>query len=444
MSSSSPVEETSREQIPSLLSTLRQRNFALVWLGGLISMTGDLALFSALPFYIFQQTNSTLASAGMVVATVLPGLLIGPIAGVFVDRWSRKWTMVGANLGRALILLLLFLINAPSLIWVVFIAVFFEAAVGQFFGPSENALLPQLVGKQHLIPANSLNALNDNLARFIGPALGGTLLGLVGLESVIIFDIATYIIGASLIALVKVPRVPPGTKVRAYPVRTSARVYLAPASVPIVWRGMWMGFRQIRQHPLLVAIWMIVAITALAGSFNEALIVAFVNTVVNAGPQGWGWVLTARGVGGLIGGLLVGYLAHLVPPHRLLGLSLMAVGAIFLAEVLLPSLPVVLALVTLVGVPVVGWSASQQTLLHSNTDEEFRGRIFSALGTTIAVITLVGSTVAGILGEIVGVVPLLVGAASLYFVAGAVAMVRLNRAPSPTAEKVSEQTAPSG
>ncbi len=69
-----------------MLEVLRQRNFALLWFGGLISMTGDWVLYAALPFYVYQQTNSTLATAALVASELLPYLLFGSIAGVFVDR----------------------------------------------------------------------------------------------------------------------------------------------------------------------------------------------------------------------------------------------------------------------------------------------------------------------------------------------------------------------
>ena len=69
-----------------MLATLRQRNWALLWWGGLISLTGNCILTVALPFYVYQQTRSTLATAAMVLATILPAFVLGSVAGVFVDR----------------------------------------------------------------------------------------------------------------------------------------------------------------------------------------------------------------------------------------------------------------------------------------------------------------------------------------------------------------------
>jgi MFS family permease len=95
-----------------MLATLRQRNFALLWLGGLISFTGDWMLIAALPFYVYQQTGSTLATAAMSVAAILPSVLLGSLAGVFVDRWDRKRVMVVANLLQMIAVLFLLLVRS--------------------------------------------------------------------------------------------------------------------------------------------------------------------------------------------------------------------------------------------------------------------------------------------------------------------------------------------
>src|SRR5437870_995140 len=88
-----------------MFALLRQRNFSLLWWGGLISLTGTRALSVALPFYIYQQTGSLLTSATMVMATIVPSMLFSAIAGVLVDRWDRKQVMVVTNLILMVVLL---------------------------------------------------------------------------------------------------------------------------------------------------------------------------------------------------------------------------------------------------------------------------------------------------------------------------------------------------
>src|SRR3954447_24588931 len=104
-----------------MLVTLRQRNFALVWFGGLISLIGDRAMLVALPFYVYQQTGSTLGTAALFTASYLPMVLFGSVAGVFVDRWDRKRIMIVTNLIQACVMLPLLLVRSSAWIWLIYL-----------------------------------------------------------------------------------------------------------------------------------------------------------------------------------------------------------------------------------------------------------------------------------------------------------------------------------
>jgi MFS family permease len=156
-----------------MLAVLRQRNFALVWVAGLLSLTMDWLLYVAVPLAVYELTGSTVATAISVATRVIPRLLIGSVAGIFVDRWDRRRTMVVANLLLGITLLPLLLVRSADLLWIIYAVNFTESVLAQFLAPAENALLPRLVAERDLTPANALNGLNNNLARLIGPALGG-------------------------------------------------------------------------------------------------------------------------------------------------------------------------------------------------------------------------------------------------------------------------------
>src|ERR1041385_979192 len=188
-----------------MIRTLRQRNFALLWFAGLTSMVGDWVLFIALPIYTYNLTHSSLATGIMFMAGTLPRILLGSVAGVFVDRWDRQRTMVIADLSRAVLLLLLLLVRSSEQIWIIYLIAFVESMISQFFGPAENALLPQLVDESHLVAANSLNALNNNLARLGGPALGGVFLGSFGFRAVVWIDSFSFLISGIMIAWIAQP-----------------------------------------------------------------------------------------------------------------------------------------------------------------------------------------------------------------------------------------------
>src|SRR5262245_15580007 len=103
-----------------MIALLRQRNFALLWFGGLISMMGDWMLWIALPIYVYQLSGSALATSVALICRILPRLLLGSMAGVFVDRWDRRRTMVITNLLLAVGLLPLLLVQSVEWLWLVY------------------------------------------------------------------------------------------------------------------------------------------------------------------------------------------------------------------------------------------------------------------------------------------------------------------------------------
>ena len=110
-----------------VIATLRHRDFALLWTAGLISVAGDFALLIALPLHAYTLTGSAVATGGVFAASLLPQVLLGSIAGVFVDRWDRKRTMVAADLLRAALLLPLLAVGSPDLLWLLYLV---RAATG--------------------------------------------------------------------------------------------------------------------------------------------------------------------------------------------------------------------------------------------------------------------------------------------------------------------------
>ena len=121
-----------------------------------------------------ELTGSSLATAGLVASRVAPQIVFGSFAGVFVDRWDRRRTMVAVtSLAQAVTVLPLFLVQSGGAVWVAYPVLAVSAILSSFSEPAENAFLPRLVPEAELVEANALNALNNSLARLIGPALGG-------------------------------------------------------------------------------------------------------------------------------------------------------------------------------------------------------------------------------------------------------------------------------
>ncbi len=180
-----------------MLTVLRRRDFALLWFGGLISIAGDWVLYAALPFFVYERTGSTIATAGMILASLAPGVLLGSVAGVFVDRWDRRRVLVVANLLQAGTVALLLLVPGEGWLWLVYAVAVAQSVVASFSEPAEGALVPNLVEDQDLLAANALNALNNRLARLVGAPVGGVLLAFLGLRAVVLVDCASFVLARS-------------------------------------------------------------------------------------------------------------------------------------------------------------------------------------------------------------------------------------------------------
>src|SRR5438034_8376384 len=127
-----------------MLRLLRTRNFSLLWWGGLISNMGDWMLLVGLSYEVYRRTESTLGPMGTVISFLIPSILLGSVAGVFVDRWDRRRLMVVVNLLQAAALLSLLLVDALGL-WVVYAMLATESALSQLFSPAQVALVPTIL-----------------------------------------------------------------------------------------------------------------------------------------------------------------------------------------------------------------------------------------------------------------------------------------------------------
>ncbi len=409
-----------------MLAVLRQRNFALLWFGQLISVFGDWVLLIALPFYIFDVTGSALATGAMFIAQTVPRVLLGSFAGVFVDRWNRKRTMIATDVLRAALLLLLLAVRSADWLPLIYGVAFFQAVIAQFFVPAKNAVIPLLVSERDLIPANALNSLSENLTRLTAPALGGALFGLLGLRSVVLVDSASFLLSALAIALIVVP------------VGTRAAANSNGAS----WRAAWGEWRDglclIRSVPTITAVFAAMGTAMIAEGIFLVMLVPFVKIVLHGGAQDFGWLASAQAVGGLVGSAVIGRLGKVIRPAILIPSCGFLFGLCDVALALAPGhlglAPLVTALVMigLAGAPIVGFFIGLQALLQGSVADQYRGRVFGAFSTIVALMTLCGQGIGSALGDRVGVVPLIALAGCFDILASGVAFVFLRRASGST------------
>jgi MFS family permease len=405
-----------------MLATLRHRGFALVWFAGLISLLGDRAMLIALEYYVYQQTGSTLAMALAFTAYYLPTLLLGSIAGVFVDRWNRKRVMVVTNLAQTLAMLPLLLVHPGQHTWVVYLVIFIGISMATFFQPAEGAILPHLVPEEYLVPANAMNSLSDNTARLAGPPIGGALVAWLGLGSVAIVDSATFLLAAILISFVSVP-----TRMSQAVTESVETVDEATSSWVAAWKEWLDGLRLVVTNRAIAGIFVVAVTTSFGGCMFDPLIAPWVRSVLHQNATVLGWISTTGAIGGILGGILLGQFGRGLPPARIFGAGTVLAGLILLAMYNLKVLPLVLILCFAKSIPLVGSGAGLQTLLQRDVPDEYRGRVYGGLGTSNALVGLASLWIAGSLAEAIGIVPVLSLACGITVLAGLLGLVLLTR-----------------
>jgi predicted MFS family arabinose efflux permease len=392
-----------------------QRDLRLMLSAGLVSMSGDWILLVGLLYRVYAMTGSTVATALTMMSAAVPQVLLGPVAGMFADRWDRKRAMIVADLLMAAGLLPLLAVHDSGQVWIVLLVLLSQSAVEQFFNPAQQAMVPRLVPDNQLPAANALNGQVQDLSRLAGSALGGVIAAIGGLTAVALADSATFVASATLLVLV----------------RASGRVHKSADEVGggVLRQRLGAMRRELRdgvllsvRHRFLRALMLFVLITSTGEGIFGTLITPFLEHVLHASSQEFGLVRAAQAVGGISGGLLTVSLSQRVPATRLFCWGAVAFGAVDLAFVLYPlgygAIWPAVTLMIIAGFPAALVLAGLMTLFQRHTEDAYRGRVFGALGAAEGVAMLAGTLAGGYLSQPLGIIPVLAVQGSGYILAG--------------------------
>jgi Na+/melibiose symporter-like transporter len=394
----------------------RQRDYRLVLGAGLISLTGDWILRIGLAYHVYALTGSTLASGGLLLASFLPLVVLGSPAGVFVDRWDRRRTMIVTNLLHAIVLLPLLFVHDRSAIWVIYLVILGQSCLQQFFRPAEQSLVPSLVEPRQLVTANALNSQTSDVARFIGAALGGVLTAAGGIGLLAVVDAATYLLATAL--LVAVRHRPEQVLV----VHTGSAIQRL--------KSEWVeGIRICLDRPALRLVFVFGLVTGVGEGVMSTLFAPFVASELGGDETAYGLITSSQAVGGIVGGLIAAALGSRLPAAKMWGFGAVAFGLIDLALFLYPLFweglaPAYVCMIA-VGLPGAFLIAGLMTVIQRLTDDASRGRVFGALFAAEGIAVLVGIAAAGVLGDAVGIIPVLVCQGLGFFAGGLVVLGRL-------------------
>lgn len=414
------------------LPVLKNRNFLTLWSGQVFSQLADkvyLVLMIALIANRFQAEDQTISGwvSSIMIAFTIPAVLFGSIAGVYVDRWSKKTVLVLTNLMRGgFVFLLPFLLwltkgwgpwsGLPVGFYVLLGITFLVSTLTQFFAPAEQSAIPLVVEKRHLLSANSLYTTTMMASVIIGFAVGEPLLaaadaiaawlGLtaVGLGKEIVVA-SSYAIAGLILLLLRV--------------NEKSNDATPAQEQPHVFQDIRDGVRYLsQQHRVRAAMLQLVILFSVFAAL-AVLSVRLAEVIPEIKASQFGFLLAAGGVGMALGAAFVGQFGQRFPHAQLslygsLGMAVSLLGLALFSQHLLPALVLITSLgafSAVIGVPM-------QTTIQEETPEDMRGKVFGLQNNAINIALSLPLALAGVAETFLGLKIVFLGLAVLAIAGG--------------------------
>lgn len=400
----SEVTQTPAKVSP--MAVFRRRDFVLMWIAQLVSTAGSSLTDLAAGIFVWQATGSAFLVGLTLMATAVPSLVVGLIAGVFVDRYDRRKVMLASNLGQAIVVVLIpFLIGVNAAL--LFVALLVNAGVKQFFDPAYESLIPEIASDEELTAANAFLSIASFGSTAIGFAGAGLLASAFSLDWAFWIDSVTFVFSALCIYLLKVRvkmDVPDET------------------SVGVVMTNLKLGIRTIAEVPMLRSLFLLGAPVFFAFGLWNVLLLPMAIKELGGSEFEYGIQEGMTSIGFVVGSLFMARFADRLQTGLWVFIGCMGMGAAGILYGLSPVIGIAIIWVTVSGFFNSPSSVARQTLLQRHTPRELRGRVFSALFVMRDVIFLAGMAGAG-LADVLPVRGLLVFSSLILVVVAVAALV---------------------
>jgi predicted MFS family arabinose efflux permease len=387
-----------------IFRAFRYRDFRLMWMGACASTIGTFVQQFAQSWLVYDLTKDPFYLGLDLFLGQLPIIMFSLFGGVFADRLDRRKMLLLSQyiqMACAFLLAILFFTHVVQ-VWQI-LSLSFVVGLGQSFGgPAYSALLPTLVGPEDLANAIAMNSIQFNLARILGPTIGGFTYTLLGATWCFTLNGVSYLAVIVTLFMIQVKFVPPKSR---EPVLTS----------------MAEGIRFIRCRAGMSALVVLAFCTTLFGFSLTAFLPVFVKTIFHKGPETYTLLLVFSGAGSICGALIVAAMERWKGQQRLTVLILAFLGLVTAAFSLSKWLPVSCLLIFLAGVAIMASASLMLSLVQLIATDAMRGRVMSVYNLAFRAGMPLGSLSLGKLIPILGVSTALAGAGfmlvavSLYF-----------------------------
>jgi len=361
------------------------RNFRKLWMAQIVSEIGDWFYTIAIFSLLLELTGRAQSVALGLVLWVLPQTFVGPIAGAVNDRISRRKVMIFADLARVVIVGSMLFVRSAQTAWLIYPLIFLETVMAGFFEPARNSVIPNITPERDVIVANTLASTTWSFNLAIGSLIGGVVAATMGARAVFVINALSFLVSAMFISRMKFDE----------PHITHQRLTLREV---FDYSPMIEGFRYIGHDLRMLAMVCLRGGTGILGA-SWVLFPVFGQRILPIPDMGRGdralvgmsILLTARGVGSLIGPLVASHWAGIDQPRLrhgvLFGFVIAGAGYVMLGLSATIWIAAGVVLLAHAGNSIV-WVFST-TLLQLNSEDRFRGRIFAAdFGIAMAVIAV--------------------------------------------------------
>jgi DHA3 family macrolide efflux protein-like MFS transporter len=363
----------------SPFAVFRNRSFAWMWSGQLVSTIGTALTSLAASIYVYQVTNSAASVGLMLMATAAPSLVVGLIAGVFVDRFDRRRIMIAADLIRAALVFSIPFLVPLHIAWL-YVIVAFSSAVGQFYDPAHESVLPEVASEQELAAANSLMAISSFGATAVGFAASGLLAALANIDWAFRIDALTFVFSAFCILMLRIE-----------PLAVQEA-----ASVRMVLRNLQTGIRFLVDTPILRSLFMVSVPVLVACGLSNALLLPFASRALGANEFQYGIQEGMTSLGFVAGALLMAGLFDRMREGPWIAVSYIGMGFLGILYAMSTSVPVAIVILTISGFLNAPSAIGRRLVIQRNTPREMRGRVNSAFFVTRDVLFIIGMAAAGL------------------------------------------------
>lgn len=372
----------------SVFPALKHRNFRLFWFGQMISLIGTWMQNIGQDWLVLKLTNSAFLLGVVSALQFLPMLFLSLFAGVVIDRFPKRKILIFTQTSLMVTALALATLTALNAInyWEILVLATIVGFINTIDNPARQSFIIDLVGKEDLMNAISLNSSIFNAARIIGPGIAGVLIGLLG------YALCFYLNALSFIAVI--------TGLILIDVKMNkSRAMLKKEEVIADIKE---GLLYIKNTPIIFAtILMMAVLSTFAINFN-VLVPVFAKNILNQNSTGYGFLMSSMGVGALIGALILASLSKkgAKPFYLILGGCGLCVFQILIGFQSYYWLTTIL--LALSGFSMITFSASANTTVQLNSSNKFRGRVMSVYSLVFGGVTPIGAIYAGSLAEKVG------------------------------------------